>query len=196
MNIFGVVGNYQPIRAYLYYNHARLQTNYWQYTSQFPMVFDYNKSGDTYVSLNTSWTTIIDYGDLLGNLLTLDESWDLWNSGFRWVAIRLWTNQTKWNSSSNTRYLWFRAIWTSTTSGEHRAVMNNQSISLRLTGGVGDGINGHYEGVTWFPLSGEWMDDMWFWSSMTVEVRRSSYGGLDFSLSGGELYWTMDQNLT
>lgn len=190
VNIFGVTGTYRPTIQYGWYPNSRLQVNYRQWNSNHPQMLDYNKSGDTYITLSTTYNDIIDWGGASTNWLPWSDGWDLVNAGFNWVCFRLWTNQQAlWDSVSI--YLQFYPGWWNTPSGSFGQGYNSQIVSIYCPSATEPG-NDRYLGAVWTPMQYTQNGIAYLYSTMRVRAKVNE-SRADFSICGSALYWTQGQ---
>ena len=190
VNIFGVTGTYRPTIQYGWYPNSRLQVNYRQWNSNHPQMLDYNKSGDTYITLSTTYNDIIDWGGASTNWLPWSDGWDLVNAGFNWVCFRLWTNQQAlWDSVSI--YLQFYPGWWNTSSGSFGQGYNSQIVSIYCPSATEPG-NDRYLGAVWTPMQYIQNGITYLYSTMRVRAKVNE-SRADFSICGSALYWTQGQ---
>lgn len=187
VSIFGITGTYETARRYGYYNHARLQILYYQRVHD--SFLDYTNTNN-YVRF-TSATEVLNWGGVSSNWLTLSESWDLWNSGYRYVCFRVWTNNSVWIDDA-WRYLKFWSGWwnLSTSAFIASTSYNVQTISDRITmSGTVSGSHNDLFSTIYIPLMYS-TTHLW----CTVRAVGSSSGRLvDFAFAGIEMYWTKDK---
>lgn len=156
-------------------------------------MLDYDKSGDTYVTLSSGgYTDIIDWGGASTNWLTTTDGWDLVNAGFNWVCFRLWTNQ-QWLWGSVSIYLYFYPGWWRYYNGSPSFTQeyNASTESIYCAGDTGNN-NGRYLGAVYFPMVSTSGKYTYLWSTMRVRARVNE-SRADFSICGSALYWTQGQ---